>query len=186
MLRQSIDIFGARMGRGYRFFYLAEGAVLVVLGVIAISLPSVAGPAATRDLGWLFLGGGAVGLVATLATPHAPGFKWSLPSSALALITGAALVWDPAAGVIGLSLLLILFFLIDGALMLALAIEHRRESSPRWTWIFAGGVLDFCLGGAFIAGMPHSFTWAPSVLVGFDLLVGGIGLIAMAIAARQG
>jgi uncharacterized membrane protein HdeD (DUF308 family) len=170
---------------GYRRFYLAEGAVLVVLGLIAMSLPVVAGPAATRDLGWLFLVGGSVGLIATLATPHAPGFKWSLPSAVIALITGAALIWDPASGVIGLSLLLILFFLIDGALMFALAVEHRRESSPRGAWIFVGGVVDFVLGGAFLAGMPSTFTWAPSALVGLDLLVGGVALIAMSRSARQ-
>jgi uncharacterized membrane protein HdeD (DUF308 family) len=173
------------MAPGYRHFYLIEGAVLIVLGAIAMSLPGVAGPTATRDLGWLLLGGGSVGLIATLATPHAPGFKWSLLSAAIALLTGAALIWDPATGVIGLSLLLILFFLIDGTLMFALAVEHSRESSPRWAWIFAGAVVDVVLGVAFIAGMPNSFTWAPSVLTGFDLLVGGIALVAMALAARQ-
>jgi uncharacterized membrane protein HdeD (DUF308 family) len=177
--------FGTRAARSYWHFYLIEGMALVVLGVIAMSLPVVSGPAATHDLGWLFLVGGAVGLIATLATPHAPGFKWALPSAAIALIVGAALIWDPASGVIGLSLLLILFFLIDGVLMFALAIEHRREASPRWAWIFAGGVLDFVIGGAFIAGMPDSFIWAPSALVGFDLLVGGIALIAMALSARS-
>jgi uncharacterized membrane protein HdeD (DUF308 family) len=172
------------MAPSYRHFYLIEGAALVALGLIAASLPVVAGPAATRDLGWLFLVGGAVGLVATVATRPAPGFKWSLPSALAALITGAALVWDPAAGVIGLSLLLILFFLVDGTMMLSLAVEHRREASPRWAAIFVGGVVDFVLAVAFIAGMPDSFTWAPSVLVGFDLLVGGIALIAMATSAR--
>ena len=172
------------MAPRYRHFYLIEGAALVVLGVIAMSLPEVAGPLATRDLGWLFLIGGSIGLVMTLATRHAPWFRWSLPSDVVALIVGAALIWDPAAGVIGLSLLLILFFLIDGALMLSLAIEHRRESSPRWAWIFAGGVVDLVLGCAFIAGLPNSFTWALSVLVGFDLLVGGIALVATALRAR--
>lgn len=185
LLRQTMRSFGSDTPGGYRHLYLAEGAVLVVLGLIAISLPAVAGPAATRDLGWLLLTGGSVGLIATLATPHAPGFKWSVPSAAIALITGAALIWDPAAGVIGLSLLLILFFLIDGAMMFAVAVEHRRESSPRWGWIFAGGVVDFVLGGAFLAGMPSTFTWAPSALVGFDLLVGGIALIAMALSVRR-
>jgi uncharacterized membrane protein HdeD (DUF308 family) len=185
MLHQTLGKSGTSMARDYRRFYLIEGAVLVVLGLIAISLPTTAGAAATHDLGLLFLIGGAVGLATTLATPHAPGFKWSLPSAILALIAGAALIWEPATGVIGLSLLLILFFLIDGVCMLALAVEHRRESSPRWAWIFAGGVLDFILGGAFIAGMPNTFTWAPSVLVGFDLSVGGIALVVMALSARS-
>jgi uncharacterized membrane protein HdeD (DUF308 family) len=185
VMHPTVATSGTRMAHSYRHFYLVEGVALAVLGIIAMSLPVVAGPAATRDLGWLFLVGGVVGLVATLATPHAPGFKWALPSAVIALIVGAALIWDPAAGVIGLSLLLILFFLIDGVLMLALAVEHRRELSPRWAWVFAGGIVDLLLGIAFIAGMPDSFTWAPSVLAGFDLLVGGIALIAMALSARS-
>ena len=91
----------------------------------------------------------------------------------------------PAAGVLSLTVVLILFFLIDGTLMITSAIEHRREATPRWAWMLAGGIVDLALGGIFLAGMPGTFTWAPSVLVGFDLLVAGGALMAMALSAQS-
>jgi hypothetical protein len=71
--------------------FLAEGVVLVVLGVAAIIIPPLAGLATTIILGWLFLIGGAVGLVATFGAHQAPGFGWSL-LSAIAAASSAGLV----------------------------------------------------------------------------------------------
>jgi uncharacterized membrane protein HdeD (DUF308 family) len=173
------------MPLNHRRSYLIEGVTLVVLGLIAMALPAVAGPGATRALGWLLLVGGAVGLIGTLAARHAPGFVWLLLSASVAMLTGMLLIWDPAAGILSLTLVLILFFLIDGALMITAAIEHRREGAPRWAWMLVGGIVDLVLGGIFLAGMPGTFTWAPSVLVGFDLLVAGGALIAMAVGATS-
>src|SRR5690242_15400384 len=59
---------------------LAEGIILVLLGIAAILLPPVAGLAITIFVGWLLLIGGVVGVVATLSARHAPGFGWSLLS----------------------------------------------------------------------------------------------------------
>ena len=61
--------------------FLAEGIVLVVLGLAAIVIPPLAGRATTIIIGWLFLIGGAVGLVATFGAHQAPGYRWSLFSA---------------------------------------------------------------------------------------------------------
>ena len=173
------------MPLNHRGSYLSEGVILVVLGLIAMALPAVAGVETIRALGWLLLVGGSAGLIATLVARHAPGFVWLLLSSGVAVLTGILLVWDPAAGVLSLTLVLILFFLIDGAVMITAAIEHRREAAPRWAWMLVGGIVDLGLGGIFLAGMPGTFTWAPSVLVGFDLVVAGAALMAMGRCRRD-
>jgi uncharacterized membrane protein HdeD (DUF308 family) len=172
------------MALNHRRSYLIEGGILVILGLIAMALPAVAGPGTTRALGWLLLVAGAAGLIGMLAARHAPGFVWLLLSASLAVLTGILLIWDPAAGILTLTLVLILFFLIDGALMITAAIEHMREAAPRWALMFVGGVVDLVLGGIFLAGLPDTFTWAPSVLVGFDLLIAGGALMAMAPPAQ--
>ena len=46
--------------------FLTEGIILSLLGLAAIILPPIAGLVATVILGWLFLGAGIVGLVATV------------------------------------------------------------------------------------------------------------------------
>src|SRR3984885_5881083 len=116
-----------RSVRNHWRLYLVEGIVLAVLGLAAIALPPLAGLATAVVLGWLFLFGGIVGLIATFGQRHAPGFWWSLLSAAIALLAGITLLWNPIAGVATLTFVLTAFFLIDGVLIVAMAIEHRRE-----------------------------------------------------------
>ena len=164
---------------------LAEGIILVLLGIAAILLPPVAGLAITIFIGWLLLIGGVVGLVATLSARHAPGFGWSLLSAIVALLAGGVLLWNPLQGLLTLTYVLIAYFVVDGVLMIAYAIAHRRELSGRWEWLMVNGVIDLVLAALILSGLPGSFAWALGLLVGIDLVFGGCSLIAMALAARQ-
>ncbi|HYM72096.1 MAG TPA: HdeD family acid-resistance protein [Stellaceae bacterium] len=165
--------------------YLIEGIILVVLGLAAIILPPLAGLATTIVLGWLLLLGGITGIVASFSQRRAPGFGWSLLSGIVALLAGAVLLFDPVTGVVTLTYVLIAFFLIDGVLIIVMALEHRRELSGRWEWMLLGGVMDLVLAVIILSGMPGTLAWALGLLVGIDLVYGGATLIAMALHARQ-
>ncbi len=165
--------------------FLIEGIILVVLGMAAIALPPIAGLATTIVLGWLFLLGGVTGLVATFGQRNAPGFGWALLSAIVALAAGAVLLWNPVAGVATLTYVLIAFFLIDGVLIIIMAFEHRRELSDRWQWMMIGGIMDLILAVIIIDGLPGTLAWALGLLVGIDLVFGGVSLIAMALSARN-
>jgi uncharacterized membrane protein HdeD (DUF308 family) len=171
------------IGEHWRLF-LAEGVVLVALGLAAIIIPPIAGLATTIIIGWLFLIGGAVGLVATFGAHQAPGFGWSLFSAIAALLAGIILLWNPWQGLATLTYVLIAFFLIDGILIIVLALQHRRELTGRWEWMMIGGVMDLVLALIIISGLPGTLAWALGLLVGIDLVWGGMSLIAMALAAR--
>ena len=164
---------------------LVEGIILVLLGMAAILLPPVAGLAITIFVGWLFLIGGVVGVVATLSARHAPGVGWSLLSAIVALLAGGVLLWNPLQGLLTLTYVLIAYFIVDGVLMIAYAIAHRRELSGRWEWLMLNGVIDLVLAALILTGLPGSSAWALGLLVGIDLVFGGCSLIAMALAARQ-
>jgi len=164
---------------------LTEGIILVVLGAAAILVPPLAGLAVTIFLGWLFLVGGIVGLVATMSARQAPGFGWALLSAIVALLAGAVLLWNPLQGLLTLTYVLIAYFIVDGVLMIIFAIAHRRELSGRWEWLMLNGVIDLVLAAIILSGLPGSFAWALGLLVGIDLVFGGCSLIAMALAARQ-
>ena len=72
--------------------YLAEGIVLVVLGVVAILVPPIATLAVTILFGWLFLVSGVIGLITTFWMRQAPGFWWSLISAVLGVVVGFVLL----------------------------------------------------------------------------------------------
>jgi uncharacterized membrane protein HdeD (DUF308 family) len=171
--------------REHWLFYLVEGIILAILGLAAIAIPPFAGLATTIFLGWLFVIGGIVGLVSTLGARRAPGFSWALLSALLALAAGGLLLWNPLRGLVTLTYVLIAFFIIDGVLTIALAIEHRRELSHRWEWMLLGGIMDLVLAGIIIWLLPGAVAWVLGLLVGLDLVFGGMALIGMALSARN-
>ena len=175
----------ARSIHEHRQMFLVEGIVLCVLGIGAIVVPLIAGLATTVFLGWLFLAAGLAGLFFTFRASSAPGFGWSILSAAAAVIAGALLLWNPLQGLATLTLVLVAFFIVDGAAMVFLSVAHRRELSGKWEWLLLNGVIDLILAGIIVAGFPGTLVWALGLLVGVDLLFGGAALIAMASAARN-
>jgi len=171
--------------RDYWGLFLAEGIAVSILGLAAIVVPPVAGLFATAVIGWLFLTAGIVGLVATLRTREAPGFGWSLLSAFAAVIAGGVLLWNPLHGLVTLTYVLTTFFIVDGILVIILAIVHRRELSGKWEWMMVNGVMDLIIAGIVIFGFPGTLVWAFGLLVGIDMIFGGASLIAVALAARK-
>jgi len=165
--------------------FLIEGILLVVLGLAAIIVPSIASVAVTIFVGSLFLISGAVGLALTFWTREMPGFWWSLLSALLAIVAGIVLLARPIQGTLTLTIILGIYFLAEGVFTIMYALEHRRELSERWGWLLASGILDLLLAGLIIAGLPGTALWAIGLLVGIDMLFGGASLIGMALAARN-
>jgi len=164
--------------------FLVEGIILLVLGAAAIIVPVIATLAFTLFIGWLFLISGVVGLITTFWMRNAPGFWWSLLSGVVGIAAGIVLILWPISGTVSLTLLLIAFFLVEGIVTLMYAFEHRAQLSGRWGWMLASGIVDLILAGIIFAGLPETATWALGLLVGINLLFGGVAMVGMALAAR--
>ena len=175
----------AQSVRDHWVLFLIEGIVLVVLGILAIVVPVVATLAVAIFIAWLLLISGIVGLITTFMARHAPGFWWSLISAVLAIAAGIVLLGWPVSGAVSLTLLLIVFFTIEGIVTIMYALEHKKELSGRWAWMFASGIIDLILAVMIFAGLPGTAAWALGLLVGINLLFGGTSLIAMALHARS-
>ena len=176
--------------------FLAEGAALILLGLLAIVIPSIASANVTAVLGWLFLVSGAIGLATTYWARQAPGFWWSLVSALLAIVVGIVLIanksQDLYGGLMGwpfeevgpLRLILVLFFLVEGGASIMFAFEHRRQFSGRWAWMLASGVVDIVLASIIIFDLPGTSAWTMGLLVGINMILGGVALTAMGLHAR--
>jgi len=164
--------------------FLVEGVVLLVLGATAVVLPPIATLAVTILLGWLFLVSGILGLITTFWMRHAPGFWWSLLSAVLGIVVGAVLLASPLTGAFSLTLVLVAFFLIEGAVSIMFALDHKRELSGQWGWMLVSGIIDLGLAIMIFAGLPSTAAWAVGLLVGINMIFGGSALIAMALHAR--
>ncbi len=165
--------------------YIAEGVLLLALGVIAIIIPPLATLAVTILFGWLFLISGIMGLVTSFWMRAAPGFWWSLISAALGVLVGGMLLAQPVTGALSLTVLLIAFFAVEGVVSIMFALDHKRELSGHWGWMLVSGIVDLVLSVMLLAGLPSTAAWALGLLVGINMVFGGMALIAMALHARN-
>lgn len=165
--------------------FLAEGIVLVVLGIAAVAIPPVATFAITILIGWVFLLSGVAGLVTTFMMRGAPGFAWSLVSAVIGIAAGVVLLMWPVSGIVSLTIVLIAFFAIEGVASILFALDHKRELSGRWGLMLASGVLDLVIAAIIFAGLPGTAAWAIGLLVGVNMVFGGVALIGMAMHARE-
>lgn len=165
--------------------FLIEGILLVILGTLAIVVPNIATLAAAILIGWLLLLSGVIGLIATLRMRSAPGFGWSLLSAVIGIAAGVVLLLWPLSGALSLTLVLTAFLTVEGVASILYALEHKRELSGRWGVMLFSGVVDLILAGMIFAGFPGTAAWAIGLLVGINLVFGGVAVIAMALHARD-
>jgi uncharacterized membrane protein HdeD (DUF308 family) len=163
--------------------FLAEGIVMMVLGLLAMAVPEVATLAITLLIGWLFFVAGIVRTISVLQHRGMPGFGWSLLTALLAIALGLVLILRPIAGVLTLTIWLVMFFVIEGIAAILLAIEHRRHL-PSWGWVLFSGLIDLLLAYLIWDGWPSSAGWAIGLLVGINMVFVGLSLIMTALAAR--
>jgi uncharacterized membrane protein HdeD (DUF308 family) len=164
--------------------FLAEGIILLILGLAAIVLPPIATFAVEILIGWLLLISGIVGLITTFRMRHAPGFWWALVSAILGIAAGVVLLRYPLSGMLSLTLILTVFFVIEGVASILYALEHKRELTGRWGWMLVSGIVDLILASIIFLGLPGTAAWAIGLLVGINMVFGGSALIAMALGAR--
>src|ERR1700730_3216717 len=187
MTTQSFDVARDAIGkivRDHWKLFLIEGTILVVLGLLAVAVPIVAGLAVAILFGWLFLISGIVGLVTTVAMRRAPGFWWSLLSAVLGIVVGGWLLVQPALGLVSMPYLLIAFFIVEGIATITFALEHKGALSGRWGWMLVSGIVDLFLAAVILVGLPGAVAWALGLIVGINMAFGGASMIAMALAAH--
>lgn len=172
--------------RAHWGLFLAEGIILVILGILAFLIPPLATLGFTIFVGWAFLISGVAGLVTTFMARQAPGFWWSLLSAAIAIGAGLVLLLRPVSGAVSLTLVLIAFFIVEGIASILYAMEHRQQLSGRWGWMLVSGIIDLILAGMVFAGLPGTAAWALGLLLGINMIFGGAALIGMALYAHSG
>ena len=164
---------------------LAQGVIMVILGVLAVAAPATATLAVDIYVGWLLLISGIVGLVAMFSAKDMPAFMWSLITAALSAAVGALLIWKPAEGALSLTILLTAFFVVEGTFQSVTSIAYRDAMGSTWGWMLASGVADLLLAALIIFGWPTSASWALGLLVGINLITSGWAIAMAAFAGRD-
>ncbi len=158
------------------------GAVLVILGLIALGNVLDATLVTTIIVGWLLVFAGVMHLVSIFAGGASLG--WRLLQGLLGIlyiVVGIEIVYDPIAGAITLTVVVALMLIIDGIIRIVSAIMDRGEG---WVWVLLLGVLNILLGAWLWTGIPVSGI-VIGLFVGLQLLFAGIMWIVLGFSARS-
>ena len=175
----------AMLVRLHWHFFLAQGVIMIVLGVLAVIWPQLSTVAVDVYVGWLFLLSGVVGCITMFFAPGASAFFWSLFTAAFSLFVGVLLLWHPIEGVISLTLVLIAFFIAEGVFQIAASLSYRDAFPNSWGWMLASGIADLILAGLIVSGWPGTATWALGLIVGVNLISSGIAITMVAVTGRR-
>lgn len=155
------------------------GALLVVLGIIAIAMPAVSTIFAETWIALMLISGGFAKLVYATQTRHEGGFIWKLLLSALYIATGIMLFAYPLTGILTLTLLLGSFLLTEGTFELILAFRLRPQQN--WTWLLANGITTLILGGMIWFQWPFNAPWLIGTLVGASVIFTGVSRVMISL-----
>jgi uncharacterized membrane protein HdeD (DUF308 family) len=159
------------------------GVLLIIFGVLAIATPAVAGTAVVMTIGAVLLIAGIVQIVSGL---RSDGWSSKLPPLILGVITslcGFGLLSEPWIGMKFIALLLAIFFVVEGIWKIIASFSYRPASG--WLLLLVSGVIALVLGLLIWKQWPVSGLWAVGVLVGVDLLMTGISMVALASTIRR-
>ncbi len=120
---------------------------MVLGGILALIYPVVSSVAVVLFLGWLLIISGFVQGISLIDAQNVPHFWLQLISVALLVIIGVLFLRHPGEGLLTLTLLLIVFFMVEGISKVIFSLTIRPF--PNWGWVLASGIIGILLGPAF-------------------------------------
>ena len=158
------------------------GVLLIILGVLAVGVPLAAAVAVNVMIAWLIVLAGVIHLIAAFHAHGAGSVLWRLLVGIAYLFFGVYLIARPAVGVASLTLVLASLFLIEGILNIVLFFRIRSAAGS--SWFLFDGVVTLLLGLLIYLQWPSSSAWAIGTLVGVSLIMSGVRVVMVSLAAR--
>jgi uncharacterized membrane protein HdeD (DUF308 family) len=155
------------------------GIILILGGVLALLAPLAVSIAITVIVGLSFLAGGL--LNAWSAWQEDDERLAHAIFAVLEIFLGVSFLAHPLSGLVSLTILVGLVFLISGAVRLGLAWQ-RRAHAGFWLLLLSGA-LSVLLGGMIFADVMGA-TGILGILLGIELLFAGFGLVALSRLGR--
>lgn len=162
---------------------LFEGIIFVLLGIFALTHPYIVTLSLSLILGSILIIAGLVQGFRALKHLNRAGATILLISAAFSTIAGLLLIGYPLQGILTLTLLLIVFFFIEGFTKMVGGWQLRPMKG--WSWIFFSGIISFVLAILVLSGMPVSALWVIGAYLGIYLLILGSSMIMLSLALKN-
>jgi len=165
-------------------FLVVLGILSIVVGVLAILNPFPASLVAVKLAGWAFLIIGGLQIAGGFRATGWGARIWALAIGVLALVAGINLLGEPLAGMVSLTIVLALLFLVSGLVKL-IAAWQIKHSSYRLA-VLVSGIASLLLGFIILSNFPISAVTSLGILLGVELISNGVSALALGWASKTG
>lgn len=159
--------------------FLAEGIFFIFLGLCAIVIPQFFTVAIVVFLGWILLFGGIVHVGRAFVFSNMPGFGWWLFMGFLQVIVGYLFITMPVAGALTLTMLMTVFFALEGVAKISLAFMMRPLAN--WGFILFSGFTALAFALIILISWSESAHWLLGLFLGINMVFLGWSLVKISL-----
>ena len=156
--------------------------VMIVVGMLALWLPTASSVGVARLLGWLMVFDGGFQLVHAYRSEGVGPVVWKVLVAFIFLAVGIYFLMHPFLAVTVVTLALAVFFLVEGLVDVFSYFATRKAGASYW--MLLNGIVSIILAVMIWRHWPTGSLWVLGVLVGIGLLMTGTSRLMMALAIR--
>ncbi|MBO9396455.1 DUF308 domain-containing protein [Shimia sp. R9_2] len=159
------------------------GALAIVLGIVALAYPFAASLTATLFVGWSFV---LMGLLQIFAAFRADSTGAKIVGGLLGVVAAAVgvhIVGEPLRGLLSLTLIAGILFLVSGAFKLVFGLVSF-QGNARLALVLSGAI-SMVLGLMVLNNFPQTASVLLGLLLAVEMLSNGISAIALGLAVRN-
>ncbi len=161
------------------WLFLVEGVFFLLLGFAAIVIPQVISVVIVIFMGWLIVLAGVMHLGRSLFFRDFPGLGIWLGLGILQIAVGYLLIADPFAGIVTFTIMIAIFFALEGILKMYLAFKMRPLG--QWHGVLISGVTSFFFATTILVFWPEIEHWLLGLLMGINMAILGGSMVIMSL-----
>ena len=167
----------------HSLWYLVQGGLMVLAGLLALVYPVLSSVGVVFLLGWLLIISGIAQGISLIGARNVPHYWLQLISVVLSVIVGLMFLRDPEQGLLTLTVLLIVFFMVEGMSKVIFALTIRPI--PNWGWVLLSGIIGILAAVYLWSSLPVTAVWLLGLLFGVLLISEGAALGYLAWQVRK-
>jgi len=157
--------------------------IMIVVGMLALWLPTASSIGVARLLGWLMIFEAGFQLIHSFRSKGAGHVVWKVVVALIYLVAGIYFLTHPFLAVALVTLALAAFFLVEGLVHVVSYFATRKAGASYW--ILLNGIVSIILAAMIWRHWPTGSLWVLGVLVGVGMLMTGMTRLMMALAIRR-
>ena len=175
--------FIAGIFQSHWLLFILVGALLILAGLVAFTVPAVSSIAPNELLGLVLAFVGIVQIVQSGKMQGEALFAWHLALGFLAALGGVILYLDPFPGIVTITALMAMVFALHGLTQIAFGWKVRQLNG--WHWFVTSGSISLIVAGLLMMKLPYDHTFTPASVGAVSLLFAGWAYVAVALASRK-